>query len=272
MRNHDQIPLGKALLWIFLWTMAISGSAWMGWLYYLHLNHAKMSNDEYRIIAIIQSTPQSEGLKTVYLAELLNLSLDRPVNLYQFNTSEAERLLLASPLIKAVTLKKIHPGTLYIDYQIRTPVAFLADYTNTAIDEEGYLFPVSPFYTPKKLPTIYLGLEDLEKNWGMTLIDDPRMQLALDVIKATHDGLLVKKIDVSQSFADSDGQRQIILGIEEASQFFLLRLHSEEYKQNIANYLVLRENLFQNNADVGSGKTSIIDFRVPHLAFIKKEF
>lgn len=281
--NHcDQIPRGRAWLWIFLWTLAISGSAWMGWLYYLHLKHWRMQNEQYRIIAIMQSTPQVEALKTIYLAELLQLSLDRPVNLYQFDTEKGKRLLLSSPLIKQAEIKKIHPGTLYVEYLIRMPVAYLGDYTNTALDDEGYLFPFSPFFTPKKLPLIYMGFDHVGKRWGSCLMEDQRLKLAFQVLKTTQKlgkgAFAIKKIDVSQAFADSYGQRQIVVWVEEqieqekaSKQFaklFLLRLHTENYPQNLANYLVLKPHLMHTalNAD-----PSIIDLRLPHLAFIKKD-
>ena len=88
-----------------------------------------------------------------------------------------------SPLIKKASIKKIPPGTLYIEYQMRVPLAYLGDYTNTALDEEGYLFPFSPFFTPKKLPIIYLGLQQDDAQWGMTLKQDQRLQLAFDLLK-----------------------------------------------------------------------------------------
>ncbi len=266
----------------------------MVWLYYLHLKELHSCNDQYRLIAIIQDCSQKESLKTVYLAEWLNLSLDKPINLYQFDTKVAEQRLLASPLIKKTSVKKILPGTLYIHYHIRVPIAYLGDYTNTAFDTEGTLFPFSPFFTPKKLPVIYIGLDRLEKGWGACLLNDKRLQLAFNILeKMQAKAMDVTQIDVSRAFADSYGQRQIVIIVEEclerehqgksisAIQPYILRLNVEDYLQNLANYLILRDHLAQESIKQILGmeivqderlilKPSVIDLRIPHLAFIKK--
>ncbi len=70
---------------------------------------AEINDDQYHIVSLIQNNPQSDALKTVYLAELLELSLDRPVNLYQLNIQEATQKLLNHPLIKKATIKKFYP-------------------------------------------------------------------------------------------------------------------------------------------------------------------
>ncbi len=41
---------------------------------------------------------------------------------------------------------------------MRTPYAYIGEFANTAIDKEGYLFPFRPFFTPKNLPILYIGL------------------------------------------------------------------------------------------------------------------
>lgn len=298
MHSVDQIPPSRAFLWIFIWTLVISGIAWMGWLYYLHLKTASQNDKQYDIIAIMQSSHHQEGLKTVYLAELLGLSVDKPTNLYQFNLEEGIHRLLSSPLIKEGTIKKIRPGTLYIDYRMRTPIAYLGDYSNTAIDEEGYLFPFSPFFTPKRLPLIYIGLDSQDTKWGQSIGDHPGFQKALDVMKAVQriwgkQLTLLKQIDVSQAFAESFGQRQIVLFVDDYFEdivgkkeksivkSFYLRLNPKDYLQNLANYVVLRDYIKEQliNAESSEGakealkiipKPGIIDLRIAHLGLVKK--
>src|SRR5262245_27517132 len=137
----SQLPLRRALLWIAVITCLVSGSTGAGIWYYLHVKKIRMQDDAYRIIAIVQSGPQKETLRTVYLAELLSLSVDQPTNLYQFHLETAKKKLSASPLIKSAEIKKMKPGTLLIEYTSRAPVAFLGDFTNTALDDEGFLIP-----------------------------------------------------------------------------------------------------------------------------------
>ncbi|MBA3722746.1 MAG: FtsQ-type POTRA domain-containing protein [Parachlamydiaceae bacterium] len=307
--KSDKIPLSRALLWIFLSTLMVSGLAWLSWLYYLQLNETRIVDDQYQIVAIVQSSSHHENLKTVYLAELLNLAVDKPQNLFNFDLNRAHKRLMASPLIKNATIKKIRPGTIFVEYSMRMPYAFLGDYTNTAVDWDGYLFPFTPFFTPKKLPIIYLGLEGMDKKWGQSIYEDEGFQLALNVIEGinelfAYEPILLKQIDVSQAFADSYGQKQIVIIIEDVfdqvkngrtepiTKTYLLRLNTEKYMQNLANYLMLRgyisnklkevDALAENvsvDMEVKNGvgeivkpkKPSIIDLRISHLAFLKDE-
>ena len=251
----------------------------MGWLYYLQARERRLHDDQYRIVAIIQKNPQKEELKTMYLAELLDLSIDRPVNLYGFNGAEGEQKLLASSLIKNAVIKKISPGTLFIDYQMRAPAAYLGNYRNTALDEEGFLFPFRPFFTPKMLPSIYLGLDEGEEtHWGMNLGSRNDFKLAFNVLKRLEplrrQNLVINRIDVSQAFADSFGKRQIVVVLEEKeglagsnqeNGLIYLRLDPDQYAQNLKNYETLRGTEERSKND----KMRIIDLRVPHLAFIR---
>lgn len=275
MADH-QIPVGRAVLWILLSTLIISGTAFMGWLYFLHVRELRIHDDQYRIVAIVQSTPQADQLKTVYLAELLGLSLDRPVNLYQFNTKEGVNTLLAHPLIKQVKIKKILPGTLYIHYQIRTPIAYVGEYTNTVIDEEGYLFPFRPFFTPKRLPILFLGLDKQECKWGSCLKENSLFNQAKTVLQQFEDlnqtHYWIKQIDLAQAQADSYGQRQIVVALEEcnasdAKSEILLRLSGDNSGQDLANFQTLQ---MAKDSPLLGRKPTVVDLRIPHLAFIKQ--
>jgi cell division septal protein FtsQ len=272
---QEKIPLNRALLWIFLCTLLISGTAAMGWLYYLHLKKLRLHDPQYQIVAIVQTSSQKEVLKTAYLAELLGLSIDQPSNLYQLDSKAAVKRLKSSPLIKEATIHKIRPGTLYINYDMRVPSVYLGDYTNTALDKEGTLLPFSPFFTPKRIPILYLGLKKEEKQWGDSLKEDERHQLAFTVfqyVQAVCDKqLFLKQIDVSKAFAESYGQRQLILILEDHAESptikmktYVLRLDVEDYQKNLARFLAIRPML-------NPSAVTIIDLRIPYLAFIKEE-
>lgn len=271
MSSSRHIPISKALLWIFLSVLLVSGPALIGWLYYIPLRQLRQSDTQYRIEAIIQTTPQKEALKTVYLAELLDLAADKPSNLYQFDSNRAEQKLTHSPLIKEATIKKISPGTLYIDYTMRTPIIYLGDYVNAALDEEGILIPFTPFFTSKNMPVFYLGLTSHEKSWGDKL-DDEKIELAFQVwetAKLYFDQ--VREIDVSNAFSESYGQRQIVLILEDQRndgvlKKVLLRLNTRDYQQNLEDYITLDCHLRELGQETSN--TITVDFRIPQLAFI----
>ncbi len=213
---------------------------------------------------------------------------------------------MRSPLISQAEVKLIKPGTLYIDYTIRQPIAFLEDYENVALDKEGYPFPFNPFFTPKNLPAVYFGLGpfgtppvDPERptvQWRVPL-QGKYLTLALDLLAIVADPKVadlfsVKRIDVSNAFAESYGTREIVVITEDSIirhsngkdvQLIiprLLRLSTKNYAQELGNYLKLREQLLEEERKISSLpentgtvirlKEKIIDFRIQKLAFIEE--
>lgn len=249
-----------------------------------------LENEKYRIRAIIQTGPEKEALKTVYLAELLGLSSDVPQQLYALNPKKAEVLLKQSPLIADAKVKRMPPSTLYIDYEVRKPLAWLADFKNTAVDADGHVFPVAPFLTPKRLPEIYLGTPTLD-GWK---IDGPAFSLAIEILHFLEkapwtEGLIIQRIDVSNAFAPSLGTREVVLITEEEITLRkpqgeivcvfpkILRLAPKDYQQQLNNFFTLRRTMMDDYkkqlASVQSGgkfAPRIIDLRIPQLAFVEK--
>jgi hypothetical protein len=260
------------------------------------------SDDRYNIASIVQTGPEKEALKTVYLAELLGLSTDSPKNLYALDLNEAAKALLSSPLIRSAKVKRLPPNTLYVEYEARRPLCWLADYKNVAIDREGYLFPSAPFFTPKEMPEIYLGLPpfgDPADSFGRSggrwrsQIKNRYLDLGFDLLKTFEGspwkkGLRIQRIDVSNAFAPSLGAREIVLFTEEEIFFrkeekeltFLfpkiLRLGTTDYAQQLQNFFALRKTMVEDyrkqlaSLDEGARfAPRIVDLRVPQLAFVE---
>ncbi len=203
---------------------------------------------------IAQTGPLKEGLKTDYLAEVLDLSANQPKNL---EVDEVEKILRESPLIKKVSASYLSPNTLYIDYTLRSPTFALIDLENLALDVEGYLFPLRPYFTPKKLPELYLGLKAIPP-WNHPL-DEKEVALANNL--HTLLGREVKRIDLSHIEEKSLGKREIVVILEYSGGIFhTLRLSPKRYEEEIKRYRAF------------SGKVQdqglIIDLRVPKLAYI----
>jgi len=294
--NQNIIPLKKAILAIFFSVLLISGSSFLAFIYYQHLKGKKSRDSTYQIVAVVQTCPHPEGLKTVFLTELLELSIDNPTNLYSFNSKEAQKKLLNCPAIKEASVRKIHPGTIHVDYTLRKPIAFLADFTNTVIDDEGIPFPFKPIFTPKKLPEIYLGMQNSGPLQLGKILQEERMVLAIELLDflmgcCCDELSTLCSVDVSKAFSLSFGQRQIVIVFEdrlerviEGRHVFciyprILRLDPHHFHQQLSNYLVLRNHLrkletaqlsafTENNPYM---KAIVIDLRLPELAFISKE-
>jgi|JI9StandDraft_1071089.scaffolds.fasta_scaffold06273_7 hypothetical protein len=213
------------------------------------------------IDTIVQTSPSKEAISTFYLAELLHLSEDAKISYEDFSVEEAKEHLLEEPLFKEVFLEKRKPRTLYIDYTIRKPVALLADFENTAIDEEFYLFPLEPFFSPKKLPEIYLGLTEYPKR-----IEKKELDLAFRVIhvlqeKRPFPDVEIKKIDTANAYADSFGKREIVVVLRRGEHNHFLRLSTRNYEEALSHYFEMKEEI---------GQDKVIDLRIANIAYVEE--
>lgn len=170
------LPLTHALAWIIASILVITCPSYaiMKWV----LSTQRTKDAAFVLRRIIQTGPQKEALKTEYLAEWLGLCSDLPCNVKHFtphsvekqtsgaftqlkqglfsraryNCRLAKQRLLKSPLISRAEVKWIKPETLYIDYTIRQPIAWLEDYDNIVFDKEGFPFPLPLFLLPRICP------------------------------------------------------------------------------------------------------------------------
>ncbi|MCH1430291.1 MAG: hypothetical protein GWP59_01295 [Chlamydiales bacterium] len=291
MKRQRMLPINTSLRFIFLSILLCTGIPTLIWLSYQ--NHLKsLSLDpSYNIQAIVQTGPEKEALKTAFFAEQLGLASDVSVNLIQFDTSMAEKKLLSWPFIKEVKVKKVQPETIYIDYTVKEPMAELVDFTNTVINSEGSIFPLTPFFSPKQLPKVYLGLFE-ERDRGhevdpMQHLQQEQILLILDLLKELEKrGVDVKFIDLSQAFASSLGKKEIVVEledyniVEEGDKAYrenypkILRLNSSEFVKNLDDFLLVADYLREEakkqhkNADRLNHPLLVLDLRVGDLAFL----
>jgi hypothetical protein len=288
MIEKRRLSLPMALMWILGSTFLITGSGY----YFLKLSrHQPLSlgmKTPFVIKKIVQTGPHRDALKTDYLAELLELSQDHPTPLSSFDIQAGIKKLLAMPMIKQASIFVIKPDTIYIDYTLRDPIAMVYDYENIAIDEEGVLFPFSPFYSPKELPELYFGLPLLkeEETWFSQPMQGESMELAMKLLKAlkllaSEEKFFLKRIDVSHAFEKSYGKQEVIVDIvneafglsTKSSRSFMyhLRLSPKEYAQQLGNYRLLHQEM-SSSLEEGFVDEKVIDLRMEGLAFIDGEF
>jgi hypothetical protein len=295
-----QLPLTHALFWIVGSMLCVSGLFYPSIKTYIRLSRgAHKAHIDTLVCSIVQTGPQKGALKTEYLAEILGICADYPRPLASYDLKQLEQKLRASPLIAEARVSLRKPNSLYIDYTVRQPCAFLADFENVALDKEGCLFPFAPFFSPKNLPQIYLGLApfstlptEAEKpvaTWGRSL-KGKYLDLAYEILAYTSDPKVadlfrVTWIDVSHAFSTrSAAEREIILMTEELlfsaegephPFTHLLRLSTKELPQQLGNYLKLRVQLLEGEQKTlyrlakGENPVKIIDLRIPKLAFLE---
>jgi len=254
--KQSKLPLGRAIIVILLSTLLISGSAGLGMLYYQQIRELRTRDSKYQITSIVQTGPEQNQLKTDTIAKIMELESE---NLYLFSASEARENLLRSPFVKEAKVKKVPPGTIYVDYVLRKPIAILGDFSNTLLDEEAVSFPKTPFFDQESYPEIILGLNELK--WGEE-IRGRRLGLALQLYRELSSSSLTL-IDVSRAFAPSYGDRQIVVGLGS----HILRLSTKNYRQELQNYRRLM-SYFEDHSEFQ--KDLVIDLRIPQLGFITK--
>ncbi len=249
-----RLSLKKSLLLLVMITLGFSGTCCLIFLvsHLLEKNHAKSVH--YTLSSIVQTRSGGETLPSLFFAEILGLAIDRPVNIYDFDIENATASLEKTHLFQEMSLQKVKPNTLLVDYRLRQPIAYVGGLSNTAFDQEGMLLPGSPFYSPKNLPEIYLNLgEDVA--WGEQ-VEAEKLELVLQLLSLFEPGE-VKSIDLTQIGGSSLGTREIILHLKEGS---FLRLTPKVYSREIRNYRSLQPHC--------SG-AHIVDLRIPQMAFLK---
>jgi hypothetical protein len=262
--DHQRISLSKSFLWIVILTFLITGGGFLLRHAYFHLRYQHHLNENYKIKYIIPKSSSKERLSHSFFLETLAISLTSPPHLYRFNTQLAEKRLLASPLIKSAAITKLHPKALRIEYTLREPIAYLGGYENTAVDSEGVLIPIKPYYKSVPSTRLFFFQGQPALKWGEK-VDQALFELALKIGEIAEKRVgRYKSIDVSRAFADSLGQRQIILVKGDSAHRVILRLHPTEYQKNLDNYLLLEEELIKK----GRPYPWIIDLRLPSLAYV----
>lgn len=256
---------------ISLITVFVSGTAAAVWYGYQTVNHYRNHDPKYTINGIIQTSSTSHYVETQTLAEWLDLSADRPKNLYQYDIQKATKTLKSFSFFSKVAVKKYPPSILYVDYTLRQPIAKVADFENTAIDSEGVLFPLHPFYGSLKLPSVYLGLTNTEKVWGSQIQGDT-FTLAYELISRiqshlTTDFLKLELVDTSVAYSDQVANKEIVLtfSVFKESQWkpLYVRMHLNDYDGAYGQLITLLKK-----KDLFDKPVKTIDLRLKNSAII----
>lgn len=268
MLVHDKkIPLRKALIYVFLSVLLIWGSLCLAWWYHSRTLQKRQQNPRYTINAIAQLS-HNEPIPSWQLAEVLELSHDVHSNLYCFDTAIAVERLQSCPVIKKATVRKSKPGTIHVDYETRVAEAFIADYDNMACDREGTIFPLQPFFSPKNLPEIYLGLRSEKMTWDQK-IESEKLDLAFAIIDFVNlhfpSCSRLLRVDVHEAFALSAGKQEIVLLFDEENNSSFVRLKGRAFEKSLTLFLALQAELKKMRNET----IQIVDLRSPGLVLVK---
>lgn len=273
--RYDILPLRVALTRIFLITCLISGSTGLAiWLYKWH-DKLTASDEKYKVTTLLQHTTGAHVLKQGYLEELLDLSADAPMYLPLYNLKAYTSCLKASPYIEKASIKKKYPDTLVVDYTLKKPIARLGDLKSALLDKKGR---VMPFFAKEHadLPELILGNSVQVKQWGEPLFASTLERgwpIFMCVLKECENKKLsLRQVNLSRIDASSAGRREVIVVIaqdlEPLSPIYYLRLDLDHYQASLENFWILLERAMPDKNI--SGSQTIVDLRVPLLAFLLK--
>lgn len=234
---------------------------------YRHLCLKKLTDKEYFIDTIVQTGPEKGALLSVFLSQVLDLSIDKPQNFFLFDEKKATQSLCSIPMIQSATVRKERPNRVYIDYSIRQPVAKIGDFTNIAIDLEKKLFPLAPFYSPKRLPEFYLGVKEYKGELSGKEIDLAFSVFAMLAKVDFERDVFIEQVDVSNAFSNSYGKREIVVVLGEEKRKIYLRLSSRGYPLEIHNYLSINKQL---QTCSNSNIDQVVDLRISKLAYMEE--
>ncbi|ANH78707.1 hypothetical protein Cs308_0537 [Candidatus Chlamydia sanziniae] len=202
---------------------------------------------------IVSSNPTK--ISGIIISELLGLSADVPTFLHEFSTKQAEATLHNLGIFSSVTVKKFPDNKgLIISYTLNTPIAYVANQSNTLFNLEGNRFPCQPFFQMLTLPRVFFPIEDLL----VPLLPAAKISLVASLLQElARDSLAI--IDLSTA---DDYPGEIIVTLASGS---LLRLPRHALKPALDFYKDTKKSL-----PIDTQEQYIYDLRFSNFLLLKK--
>lgn len=255
------LPLAKALQWILISIILVSGSVTLAWLYFDSLEASRLGDSHYTIRYVrVEHPKKGARLNPDLFCELLGLSSDRPLSLYAFQPSEAAWVLEQHPLVARASCSRRDPDTVEISYALRQPYVRLLDWTRTGVDREGYVIPLLEGIDYQQLPAVYLGVgRESTYPWG-SCVQGAKWEQLLAILMLLKDSESVM-VDLSRLHAENLGKREILVTLRAGG---ILRLPVEGYEEALKNYSRLCAQL----PDLLDAEFCTVDLRLPTMALV----
>jgi len=220
------------------------------------------------ISKITQCALQKEAVSSLYLAELLNLSVDKKMFREDFDLEEGRNKLLSSPLIEDAKISFISEDHILVKYWHVNAMALIGDFNNVGIDREGRLFPIKPFLSPKGLVKIFLGIQEVVEGGNISFFKEKNRWVfakkVLEDLYALEMKGRITSIDVSKIEELSLGKNELIVTVDFIERKDILRLSKRNYLNEVSQYCILCDSLKNEKG------TKMIDFRSDGVAFIER--
>jgi hypothetical protein len=222
--------------------------------FFLQFSQKKDNNSQ--IVKLVLKQRGEDSLPLPLFAEMLSLSCDHSLSYSDFNIQNSEEALRLIGIFKKIKLRKYKPETVVVEYELYRPSYIWGEYTNTLINDQGLLMPYFPYFTPKKLPTLYL--------------DSERSQTYFEYLQKLHAFVSkgnIEMVDLRGMNAISKAKRQVILQLNQEGEVHILRLDPVFIEEQFSNYFTLLPYFKKTKQ-----RSFLIDLRFPEAAYITPMF
>ena len=276
MKEEGRTSLLSALFKIIGVSCCLWGAFFAAWWWH-HRQQEERKNDPRFLVKRVAARPTTQDrLPLGVLSEILNLTSSSSVSLFTLEPSAAQKQLLCCPAFAKAKVWRLLPGTLGVEYALRTPAATLAGLKNVGIDGTAAVFFLFPYYAPKKLPAIVLPIGDLKtlsevqqrvrriKETGIAL----KLLERITPMAASHH-LAVDLVDMTSFHQQNIFRREIVLAFTSplsSETRLYVRINSKKLLLKLDLLPALFHHLLQ-----GVFRGGTIDLRYDGLAIVSGE-
>jgi hypothetical protein len=265
-----------ALLKIAVVSCCLWGAFFTAWWWHHRQQEIRKNDTRFTVKRVAARPVTQDRLPIGVLTELLHLDTESNISLFALQPQETRERLLSCPAVESAKVWRLLPGTLGIEYALRTPVATIAGFKNVGIDASAIAFFLFPYYAPKRLPAIVVPIGDLS-----TLTDVQRRirriketAIALRLIEiitpiAHRHHLAVDLVDLSHFHQQSVFRREVIIAFTpllSKDERLYVRVHSKKLTSKLEKLPTILNAFLR-----GSFREGTIDLRYDGCAILSGE-
>lgn len=190
------------------------------------------------LTTLIQKTSFSTPLSPRFFSDYLMLNPNgKWLELSKLDEKKIEQKLKEFPIFEKIQAHIIRTGELEIAYDLKKTQFLLADFTNLAIDPKGFIFPLKPFFPPKKIPQVYLGIQKVD--WKIKNNIKKALEIQAFLEQILDDGIEIELIDLAKQEHPVASLKQIVVTLNYQGIKHYLRLSPDHLEKALLRYLAL---------------------------------
>jgi hypothetical protein len=214
---------------------------------------------------LVQKTSFSSPISPRFFSDYLHLCpKGKSLEISKLDEKKIEKKLREFPIFQKVQAHISSRGELEVAYDLKKPHFLLLDFSNLAIDPNGYVFPLKPFFSPKKLTQVYLGISQVDWNHKNNVESALKIQSLLD--ENLQELVDIETIDLSGLKVQATSLKHIVVTISYKNTKHYLRLSQEGLEKGVLCYISLFK---ENNLNEFLQSNLIFDARFKKFATLK---